>query len=522
VKADFKIAQGGFRQFKYDSLNGTVNYTGKTVTLDTRLQQNQTTWLAAKGTVPTTMLNGTGGTEPVDVHVDSSPIDLGLVQGFTTALTNVKGTIEAHVNVTGTAADPRPAGAVTVQGGGFTVVPTGVAYTGLDGKVDLQPDRVHIDEIRLLDNQRKPLTLSGDLAIHERQVGGVSIAMKADDFKVIDNKMGNVRINSNLRLTGELNAPRVEGDLGITTGQLNLDPIIAQTGDSAYDTKPTEYATATTDAAGQQAAPSVFDALQLDVHVTVPDDLVVKASDLKTPGSPIGLGAMNITLGGDLYASKVPWDQVRLVGLVKTIRGYYDFQSRRFEILRDGSVRFEGLDTLDPSLDIRTERVIQAVTAHVNVRGTVSKPEIVLTSTPPLEQADILSLIIFNQPINSVGEGQQISLAQRAQSLATGAVAGQLAKSVGDALNLSEFEINMAPETGGGPEVTLGQQVGQNLYVKVEQGIGDASQTNFILEYELTKWLRLRTNVLQGSSTQAQLFQRMQGSGADLLFFFSY
>jgi len=32
----------------------------------------------------------------------------------------------------------------------------------------------------------------------------------------------------------------------------------------------------------------------------------------------------------------------------------------------------------------------------------------------------------------------------------------------------------------------------------------------------------MRTNVLQGSSTQQQLFQRMQGSGADLLFFFSY
>ena len=75
---------------------------------------------------------------------------------------------------------------------------------------------------------------------------------------------------------------------------------------------------------------------------------------------------------------------------------------------------------------------------------------------------------------------------------------------------------------GGGPQVTLGQQIGQNLYVKVEQGISDASQTNFVLEYELLKWLRLRTNVLQGSSTSQQLFQRAQGSGADLLFFFSY
>ena len=99
---------------------------------------------------------------------------------------------------------------------------------------------------------------------------------------------------------------------------------------------------------------------------------------------------------------------------------------------------------------------------------------------------------------------------------------GAVAKSIGTALNLEEFEINMAPEGGGGPEVTLGQQVGQNLYLKVQQGIGDQSTTNVILEYELAKWLRFRTNVLQGSSTQQQLFQRMQGSGADLLFFFSY
>ena len=69
---------------------------------------------------------------------------------------------------------------------------------------------------------------------------------------------------------------------------------------------------------------------------------------------------------------------------------------------------------------------------------------------------------------------------------------------------------------------TVGEQVGKNLYVKVQQGIGSESQTNIILEYELTKWLRLRTNMLQGAATQALMFQRMQGSGADLLFFFSY
>jgi autotransporter translocation and assembly factor TamB len=528
VKAEFQITQGAFRQFKYDSLGGRVNYAGAGLDVDAKLQQNPTTYLTAKGYLPKALFGGAqaasgaaaGNGDRIDFHVDSTPIDLGLVQGFTTALTNVTGTLQAKLDIGGTAYDPQPRGDITINNAAFSVAPTGVDYTDLDGKIAIQPDRVHIDSIRVLDNHKSPLTITGDLAMRERQLGGVSIALTADDFKVLDNKMGNVRIHSDMRLTGELSAPRVEGELGLTTGRIDLDRIMAQVEDPAYSTEATKYQTEA--GADATANPSAFDALQMDLRVTVPNDFVVKADDLKAPGAPIGLGALLITLGGDVYVSKVPWDQLRIYGTVNTVRGHYDFQGRRFDILRDGTVRFEGLDQIDPALDIRTQRVIQAVTANVNVRGTLTHPDIVLSSTPPLEQADILSLIVFNQPLNSVGEGQQISLMQRAQAMASGAVASQFAKSIGNALNLDEFEINLAPENGGGPEVTIGQQVGENLYVKVQQGVGEVNQTNLILEYELTKWLRLRTNVLQGSTTQANLFQRQQGSGADLLFFFSY
>jgi translocation and assembly module TamB len=422
--------------------------------------------------------------------------------------------------VTGAAGDPRPSGAITIERAAFSVPPTGVDYTELDGRIELQPDRVHIDEIRVLDNHRSPLSITGDLPIREREVGALSIAIKANDFKVIDNESGNVRIDTDLRIAGQVNAPRIEGDLGITTGAINLDPILAQLGESAYATTATEFETGAADTQAQTG--SAFDALYAFVHLTVPNDLVIKANDLRAPGSPIGLGSLNVTLGGDVTVHKAPYDQPRIYGTVTTVRGNYDFQGRRFEILRDGTVKFEGTDDYDPALDLKTQRIIQAVTAMVNIRGTVKKPEIALSSTPPLEEADILSLIVFNQPINQLGEGQQMSLAARAQGMALGAAAGQLTQSIGSALNLDTFELNMAPESGGGPQLTVGEQIGQNLFVKLQQSVGDQSQTNFILEYELMKWLRFRTNVLQGSSTQAQLFQRLQGSGVDLLFFFSY
>jgi autotransporter translocation and assembly factor TamB len=240
----------------------------------------------------------------------------------------VTGTVQAKLDVTGAVGDPRPNGNVTIENAAFTVEPTGVTYTDSAGRIDLQPDKVHVEEIRVLDNHKSPMTIHGDLAIQELEVGGVSIAITADDFKVIDNKMGNVRVNSKLQIAGQLNAPRIEGELGVSTGVVNLDPILAQVGTSAYATKATEFETRPLDTAGQTTAPaaSVFDQLYAFVRVTIPNDLVIKASDLRSPGTPIGLGSLNVTLGGDLTVHKAPWDQPRIYGDVTTIRGNYDFR----------------------------------------------------------------------------------------------------------------------------------------------------------------------------------------------------
>jgi autotransporter translocation and assembly factor TamB len=523
VDGEFQIAQGSFRAFKYDAFGGTVTYADRGVAADVRLQQNASQWITAKGSLPIAAfaaaddLPAAEADRPIDFAIDSSTIDLGMIQGFTEAVTEVGGTLEAHVRITGTAAEPLPDGAITIRDGQLTVAPTGVTYTGIAGDVAIDPDRLRIDKIAMIDNHSSPLSISGELAIDARRLEGVRLSIAADDFKVIDNAMGNVRVESALEIVGDLKAPQVSGSLAVTTGEIDLDAIMALAGPSAYATQEIEYSEE-----GQVAAPGLLDRVAVDVNLRVPDDLVVRADSLQTPGSSFSLGALNVTLGGDVQVTRKAGGPILLVGAVNTVRGTYDFQGRRFEILRDGTVRFEGLEELNPRLDIRTRRIIRAVEARVNVRGTLREPEIVLSSIPPQEQVDILSLIVFNAPVNELGAGQQVSLAQRAQGIATGAVAGQLAESIGNALQLDTFEINLAPETGNAAELTLGQQVGENLYVRVQQGVGEQNTTNFILEYELTDWLRLQTNVIQGSSTQQSLFQRAQGSGGDLIFFFSY
>jgi autotransporter translocation and assembly factor TamB len=365
------------------------------------------------------------------------------------------------------------------------------------------------------------LSFTGDLAVHAREVGDFHLWITAEDFKVIDNQLGNLRVQSALELVGELRSPEIRGDFGVSTGRLDLDEILAQI-PSAYSTEAiSDPNTTAAQAAATEPNRSIFDALRMNVRITVPDDLIVNSAGIQVPGALVDLGALNVTLGGDLTATKDPAGTVRLRGSVNTVRGTYQFQGRRFEVLREGGIHFEGTEDFDPRLDLRTRRLIQGVDTHVDIRGTLKQPQIALSSTPPLEDADILALVVFNQPLNQLGTGQQMTLVERAQSLATGAVIGTLSQSIAKALNLETFQFDVAPENGSGPALTVGQQLGPNLYIKVQQAVGETANTNLLLEYAFTNWLRLQTNVQQGAQTQRSQFQRTQGTGADLIFLFS-
>jgi hypothetical protein len=105
--------------------------------------------------------------------------------------------------------------------------------------------------------------------------------------------VGQLQIKSDLHIGGELQHPRVEGDLGITTGEIKLDPILALMGESAYATKPTEYAGGPGSRSGG-ANPAGPGSLQMDVHLTAPRrrghaDRFVSAGAEQRRRSPLSL-----------------------------------------------------------------------------------------------------------------------------------------------------------------------------------------------------------------------------------------
>jgi hypothetical protein len=439
----------------------------------------------------------------------------------------------------------------------------------------------------------------------------VNVSVQAKDFNVINNELGRIGADANLRLTGDVHSPRIEGDIRMAASRLELDKVFGLFSGpystealpdvvSAEETVKTDKGArqATRDALSQgsgtgaaresgqnptmagtpvavtlpgtpasvtlapvtqapaapvpgtpvamslpgrraPAAPlpgtvatapagGLLAPLAMNVHFIAPDDFIVRGDNLRPGATAARIGNINLTVGADVYVRKRPNGPITLLGTANTVRGFYEFQGRRFTVRRDGTLRFDGLPEINPSVNISADRLIPntGVTTTVNVTGTALKPHLELSSDPPLDQSDILSLIVFNQDVNDLGTGQRASLAETAAGIASGFVASSLGKEIGKALDVDLFQITTSdPDTGesaGG--VTLGKQVTEKAFVQFQQQFGDRSFTSFMLDYQLSKFLRAKGEAAPESSGVANRLteRRIERAGVDLIFFFSY
>jgi autotransporter translocation and assembly factor TamB len=566
VDGKIEVTDGAFQNYKYQSLTADVDYGDKHVKLDATLQQAPGVAITARGTVPTSAFQPRAGAhiagtaeDAIDVRIQTAALNLGVVQGFTTAVTKVGGTLEADLRVTGSGRDPHAVGHVEIRDGAFAVPPFGTSYSGLDTRIDLEPEIVRVRRFEILDENGEQLAIAGQLAVHERQVGAVDFTLESENFEIIDNELGDVQVGTNLKVTGELARPKLEGDVRVAAGRLELDRILrlfydpyrvealpevvsaataAETAGSAQEATrqalaraaQTTPATEAVPAPEAKAAPpsSHFENVALDLHVRIPDNLVLRGRKLR-PGGPTraSIGDLNITLGGDLNVRKNSGGPITLSGTVNTVRGTYQFQGRQFDLARNGTVRFTGDADFNPILDVTATRKIPdtGVEAKVRITGTLDKPELALSSTPPLEESDVLSLIVFNRPINELGTGERTSLAATAGGIATGFIATPLGESIGRALDLDIFEITATTEGDTlGAGVTIGQQIGDRTFLKLRQQFGERIYSEFLLEYQISDFLRLVGAAAPEASGAANRIgqRRIELAGIDLIFFFSY
>src|SRR5262245_43608604 len=516
VSAQFTISQGRVRELPYEKLTARIDYQGGAMAIDLRLDQAPGIWLTVGGRAPLDLFSE-DAEQPMDLAVKSSPIALGLIEGLTDVVDTVTGTMLLDFNVIGTSRDPHFAGRVDIDNAAFLVSKSGGRYKNGRAAFRLGSDRVAVEAFHLEDERGHPLEITGSLGTHELKVGDLEINVNAKNFQVLRNEFGTMDLDVRLELRGVAEAHTVEGRLTVTAGELKVDEILDRALFRPYSTE--AAAPPTLDAI---AVLNPWERLGLNLQLTIPGTLRMTGEEVQVrSGTPLGLGSFNLRAIGDLNFYKDPGDVLYITGSLDSVSGTYAFQGRRFDIDPASSINFHG--DRNPDLYVTVAREISGVLTHVNILGTLQQPELQLTSTPPLDPSDVLSLIVFGTSTNSLSGIQQQQLAIRAGALAAGFLTTPLVGALEKSLGLDILEIEAPSDSRSGPRVTIGDEIAPGLLARFSRQFGIDEYDEAVIEYYLSRILRIRGTFSDAAALNARSpFRRTERAGVDLILFFSF
>jgi autotransporter translocation and assembly factor TamB len=521
VTALVSVTEGRIRRLSYERVNGRVDYSDQYLRLDLRLDQAPGVWLTASGIVPVALVDETRPDGPLDVTITSSSVGLGVIEALTSVVREVSGTLMLNVRAIGTARDPRFTGTVDVKDAAFLVAASGVRYRNGIAALQLASDRVTVDRLYLEDARGRSLALAGSLGTRELRVGELAIDARTRGLTVLANEFGTIEVDADLRLRGRADSPRVLGTVTVVGGELDVDAILDRTLLRPYATEAAAPVTSATEL-DALAALNLWERMGLDFELRVPDTLRMTGDDVQvSSGTPLGLGSFNLRVLGDLSFYKDPAQPLYVNGSFDSVSGSYAFQGRRFDVDPTSSINFRG--DLMPEVYVGVSRLISGVEARVNIAGPLTEPELRLTSTPPLEPSDVLSLIVFNTTTNELSAGQQQELAVRAGTLAAGFLASPLVSALERTLGLEILEIEAPDQPGAGPRITIGDEVAPGLVARFSRQFGRDEYDEATIEYHLSRLLRIRGTFSDASTLSVRSpFRRVERAGIDLLVFFSF
>jgi autotransporter translocation and assembly factor TamB len=500
----------------YQGLDISAGYGGEQAGLALAFRQDSDHVLTANGTVPVALSWANGFVMKPRGDIDFRATSSGLSLVFLDAaaagmLRNAKGSLTVNLALTGPVANPVPSGSIAIRDGAAIIAPVGVRIDDLELSTNVTSDLIRLGQLRIASGQGTIIG-SGQLGLDRYKPGNVELTIHFSKWPAIGNRQYRATVDGQVEVAGAALAPKVSGkieiinavvrpDLGFLTSRPPPpDPTIRLVS-SAPAIEPSsaegaEYACAQPRKpplkASAEPAEKEINAAQslgLDVGVRLRRDIWIKEEN----GSA--------ELSGDLRVSKSGTGPVRVVGEIDAVRGWMTVMSKMFTV-SSAKVTFSGGSPIDPALDVTADYQAPQYVVHVIIGGTVSAPTLTFKSDPGLEQADILSVLMFGRPASQLSGGESTDLKSKTAELASGYAASEVGRQLNQALGLEQMGIEFRQTDTG---VGIGSYMGENTYATFSQDLTQQGGQRIDLNHYLTRHWQIDTNTTSSGNRGADL-----------------
>ncbi|HET8542107.1 MAG TPA: translocation/assembly module TamB domain-containing protein [Anaeromyxobacter sp.] len=384
---------------------------------------------------------------PAELAVKADAVDLSVLAAlFPGRVRSAGGTLTADASARGPLARLAPRGTLRVRDGRVAIV----EYGELSGITVDAAATEHAIEVTRLEVRRGKGRVTATAALRDRssEKARLEARLEAEAFTISRAGMPVGTLDLRADATGTWEKRTLSTDVTIPRGVIRLPDRQPRPLQPIEERKDIVIGRPERPVAGR-AVREEEPGLGLVVHVLVPRSLFVKGDDPRT----------DVELKADVtYERSAGQDYAR--GYVETVRGTVEPIAGRTFTIERGRVQFTGGPPSAATLDVEAKYTSPAAVVTAKIVGPLERPDINLTSQPPMDEAQIALLIATGQ--------RELKAGTASVGTMTGAEAGKAALGAVATTAFRELVANKLPidtfsfDSGA---VRAGKYVTDKIYV---------------------------------------------------------
>jgi translocation and assembly module TamB len=302
----------------------------------------------------------------------NADIPINAARHYNDSLSDLRGNLIISAMMKGPWYNPDTEAFVDIRNGGLTLNIGAQDIHDVNGRIHFTPKALTIERFEgQLDSGR--ISLKGEAGINAYRIKDMNFQMTASQLPIKIEDTLDAKLNADLTLHGTAKAPAIQGEIVVLEGlyykNVNLNPL-----------------------------KSLFRrerSFQVQQEVVFPAFIQNALLDIRIPPRNIFVVDNNLAqlnLSPDMHISGTLQRPI-IQGRTRVDSGNLQYQSTTFTV-KKGFVDFTNPYTLESVIDIQSQATVQNWNVFLDISGPLDKLNLKLSSTPFLDDNDLLSLLI--------------------------------------------------------------------------------------------------------------------------------
>lgn len=366
----------------------------------------------------------------------------------------LEGNTQISLKLRGSLSKPSVQGEASIEKGYYENLYMGLVLKNLSTKLMGKGERLEIESLTAQDEDGGKVQAKGSISLNQKTHYPLQVHVNLQKGKIIQFDFLEAAFNGDFYLSGTLKKAKLEGDLDVTQANITIPNYF---GSNLPKLNVTYLYPNEKNCLPNQnlASPSI--PLTFDLRFNVKDTASLKGRGLDTNWS----GSFDIK-----GTSQSP----QFKGKLKNVEGSFVFAGRVLN-LTEGIIQFDGDILEDTRINLDGTTNVHSTLINANLKGPILGPKLTFRSDPPYSQTEILSLILFNEPVQKLTPFQAVALTHSLSTLSGSYLGPDIVDKVRRGIGVDQLTFGSSIEQEGGDYTTIqvGKYITRNVLVTLNR-----------------------------------------------------